>query len=394
MKDVAIIGAGPYGLSLAAHLAPLGVDFSIFGKPMEAWTDQMPPGMRLKSEGFASNLYDPEGAFTLKAYCQANAIPYADIGLPVALETFSAYGHAFQRRFAAGLVQKSVTALTRSPQGWELQLDDNSSVSCRQVIVATGIAHFGHMAPVLAGLPPALVSHSGKHGDLSGFSGKRVAVIGAGASALDLAALLHQKGAEVTVICRSPKINFHTPPRKRTLIAKIRRPMTGLGPNWESLAYVKAPLVFHVLPESVRLRLVNRHLGPAPGWFIRQDVEGKVRILLESSVSAASSKGGAACLTVSRSGEPDIALDVDHVISATGYKVDLERLKFLGPEIRGKIRLEGQSPALDSYFESSVPGLYFVGVTGAYSFGPMLRFAYGAGFTSRRLSRRLARGPR
>src|SRR5262245_36843024 len=92
MCDVAIVGAGPYGLSIAAHLKALGIDFRIFGKPMHTWQTHMPKGMKLKSEGFASLLYDPGSTFTLETYCKEKRIPYSPIGLPVPLEVFSAYG--------------------------------------------------------------------------------------------------------------------------------------------------------------------------------------------------------------------------------------------------------------------------------------------------------------
>ena len=103
VTDTVIIGAGPYGLSLAAHLRAAGRSLRIFGAPMDFWSSHMPCGMRLKSEGFASDLYDPGGQFTLKAYCAGNNIPYRDIGLPVKLDTFVAYGLEFQRRYVPDL---------------------------------------------------------------------------------------------------------------------------------------------------------------------------------------------------------------------------------------------------------------------------------------------------
>ena len=104
--DVAIVGAGPYGLSIAAHLSQLGVPFRIFGKPMDSWLTQMPRGMLLKSEGFASSVYHPEGSLTLGQYCREKRLPYADIGTPVPLETFCEYGLAFQRQFVPTLEAK------------------------------------------------------------------------------------------------------------------------------------------------------------------------------------------------------------------------------------------------------------------------------------------------
>ena len=86
--NVAIVGAGPYGLSLAAHLKSRNVDFQIFGEPMQFWRDHMPKGMQLKSDGFASNLYDPKSTYTLRHHCQEQGLKYTDTMLPVKLDTF------------------------------------------------------------------------------------------------------------------------------------------------------------------------------------------------------------------------------------------------------------------------------------------------------------------
>src|SRR5438270_5236614 len=122
--NVAIIGAGPYGLSIAAHLRERGIEFRIFGRPLDTWLTRMPKGMRLKSEGFASSLYDPGVGFTLGAYCKREGLPYADIGLPVPLETFTTYGLEFQKRFVPQLENKLVVALSRSSAGFHLRLSD------------------------------------------------------------------------------------------------------------------------------------------------------------------------------------------------------------------------------------------------------------------------------
>ena len=109
--DVAIVGAGPYGLSLAAHLRAAGVSFRQFGQPMHLWRAQMPRGMYLKSQGFASNLSDPAGTHTLAAFCRQTGRPYADYGLPVPLDTFIAYGDWFAAEQASGIEQTMVTSV-------------------------------------------------------------------------------------------------------------------------------------------------------------------------------------------------------------------------------------------------------------------------------------------
>src|SRR5258708_33306560 len=166
MTDIAIIGAGPYVLSLAAHLGSASVPFRGFGHPMRTWREHMPAGMSLKSEGFASNLSDPRGALTLERYCADNGLPYAHTGLPVSLETFAAYGMAFQQRFVPALEARDVVALAQDASGFTLRLDDNATVHCRRVVVAVGITHFASTPDALAELPPALLSHSAAHHEI------------------------------------------------------------------------------------------------------------------------------------------------------------------------------------------------------------------------------------
>src|SRR5882762_8978631 len=186
---VAIIGAGPYGLSIAAHLRARGVGFRIFGNPMESWRTRMPAGMLLKSEGFASDLYDPARRFTLKRFCAQNGLSYADMGLPIPRETLSNYGLSFQEQLVPDLEKRTVVALDRSIRGFQLRLEDGETLTAHRVIVAVGSSYFRYLPPSLAHLSAELLSHSSEHHDLSRFAGQNVTVVGGGASALDLAAL-------------------------------------------------------------------------------------------------------------------------------------------------------------------------------------------------------------
>jgi thioredoxin reductase len=390
MHDVAVIGAGPYGLSIAAHLAKTGLDTRIFGTPMQTWRTQMPAGMKLKSEGFASRLYDPDGAYPLARYCAEQGLPYADMGLPVRLDIFTGYGLAFQKKCVPGLEDSQVVSVVPNAAGggFSVTLDTGETAQFRKVVVAVGISHYAYTAPELAGLPAGLVSHSAAHADLSGFAGKTVAVIGGGASAADCAALLAQAGATTHIVTRRASLGFHAPPRKRGLLDKLRAPFTTIGPGWKSVLCTKAPLLFHIMPEAFRLKVTRRYLGPAPCWFVRDEIERNVKIHAGMNIAGVSAQGDQVVLALDGAAGPE-ALVADHVIAATGYRVDLARLAFLGPALLQRIRMVENTPILSRHFEASVPGLYFVGVASANSFGPMVRFACGAGFTARRLVRRL-----
>lgn len=393
MLDIAIIGAGPYGLSVAAYFRHRGIQFRIFGRPMDSWLAHMPKGMMLKSDGFASNIYDPEDAFTLEKFCAKRGIQYAHTGIPVGLDTFTAYGLAFRDRMVPELEDKLVASVDRSSDGFILQLEDGETVKARKVVLAVGITHFEYIPENLAKLPAELLSHSARHRDLEPLRNRSVVVIGAGASALDLAGLLHEAGADVQLVSRREELNFHSKPtgKPRSWWQQIRHPQSGLGPGARSRFYSEFPSLFHYLPERVRLDVVRRALGPSGGWFIRDKVVGKVPLSLGFTPEGCDVRNGKVHLHLRGKDGRSKELVTEHVIAATGYRADVERLKFLNPAIRKSIKTVNASPSLSSTFESSVPGLYFVGVSAANSFGPVMRFAFGAGFAAKTVTDAVAR---
>lgn len=389
--DVAVVGAGPYGLSIVAHLRARGVDARIFGSPMDTWRSRMPKGMFLKSEGFASTLYDPDKSFTLAQFCRERAIPYADVGVPVALDTFTAYGIAFQRRFAPDLDPRMVASVEPRDGGFAVRLGDGETCFAKRVVLAIGLSHYDYVPPMLAALPRAFVTHSSTHHDLSPFAGRNVTVIGAGASAVDTAILLHAAGATTSLVARAPRLLFHDPPppNGRSILRRMRWPLSGLGNGWKSRFYSDMPDAFYSLPDRLRVELVRTQLGPAPGWFTRApfaNVRDHTGVELRSAVV----RNDRLHLRLVNAEGREREHVTEHLIAGTGYRVDLERLTFLGDDLRQRIETLGGAPVLSRTFESTVPNLFFAGVSAANSFGPLLRFAYGARFTARRLTRSLA----
>ncbi len=393
MLSVAIVGAGPYGLSLAAHFRQRGIPFRIFGRLMDSWLAHMPKGMMLKSDGFASDIYDPEGQLTLRRFCAGQGIEYADTGVPVRIETFVAYGLAFQERMVPELEDKQVSSIERSRNGFLLRLNDGEAVEARQVVLAVGITHFEHVPDNLAHLPQEFLSHSSYHNDLGSFQGRKVVVIGGGSSALDLAGLLHKAGVEVQLVSRRKELKFHTKPndKPRSWWQQIRHPQSGLGPGLRSRFFANAPRAFHYLPERLRLELVRRTLGPSGGWFSKDMVTGRVPLLLGHTVKRAEIQDGMVQLHLRAAEGGERTITADHVIAATGYRVQMERLKFLSENIRSSLKVVDGTPVLSSTFESSIPGLHFVGIAAANSFGPVMRFAFGASFAAEHLSRALVK---
>lgn len=391
--EVAIIGAGPYGISLAAQLGARGVDYRIFGKPMDTWAAHMPKNMTLKSEGFASSLSAPPADSKIKAHFARKGIPYADQGLPIALDDFLDYADTFRRRFVPRIEESLVTQLERKADGFELTLETGERVAARRVVMAVGVSWFAYTPDTLAALPQGLVSHSYDHRDVAQFRNKEVAIIGAGSSAIDLAHLLQDSGANPHIIARTEELSYNsTPdPERETLAYRLQNPPSTIGRGWRSYFCAEAPLLFYRLPRHLKDRAISSHLHPAAGWFMREQVEGRIATLLGRNVIKAAADKNRVALTLASKTLGEETHAYDHVIAATGYQVDLTRIPFLTPALRDKIELSGTSPLVSDNFETTVPGLYVTGLAAMEMFGPLLRFMVGAEFAAPRLAAHLDR---
>ena len=383
--DVAIIGTGPYGLSLAAHLGRTGIDFRIFGKPMDLWRNHMPKGMMLKSEGFASNLSAPGGKSRLKDYCRIHGIAYAEQGLPIPLDDFIAYADWFTARHVSNLTEEMVTRLERHGAGFLLTLEDGARVAAQNVVLAVGITWFPVVPKEVSHLPSSLVTHSYDHRVVDQFVGRSVVVVGAGASAVNLAYELNEVGAGVSLLVRGQEVEYHAPPEERisSSFHKLRNPASPIGPGWRSFFCASLPGLFYHLPVKMRLRAVRSHLRPAAGWYMREKVESQVPIILGKSIKKGEDCGGKLSLHLSDGSR----FNCDHLIAATGYRTDLQRLAFLSDDIRELISRPDCMLNVGRDFQTSLEGLYVVGPMIMENFGPLLRFMAGAGFAARRLTR-------
>ncbi|HSM94732.1 MAG TPA: NAD(P)-binding domain-containing protein [Rhizomicrobium sp.] len=391
--EIAIIGAGPYGLSLAAQLAARGGSFRIFGKALDTWRHHMPKDMLLKSEGFGSCLSHPSKDSTLKAYCGRRGIPYADTALPIPLDLFLEYATWFRETYVPRLEELNVTHLEAGDEGFALTLEDGRRVTARRVVLAVGITWFRNVPAELADLDKDVTSHSYDHRDAAQFRGKEVVVLGAGASAVDLAALLNDGGASVKIVARDSALRYHNPPSAadNTWWKRLRNPPTTIGPGWRSWAAANMPYLFRFLPEELRLEIVKRHLGPAPGWFVRQRVEGKVTEMLSCKLDAARMVGKRVLLRVTDKRGEARTVECDHVVAATGFKPELSRMRFIARPLLSRIATTGGAPRLSGTFETTARGLYVIGPASANSFGPLMRFMTGAEYAAPVLARHLAR---
>jgi pyridine nucleotide-disulfide oxidoreductase len=385
--EVAIVGSGPHGLAAAAYLRSAGVEAHVLGPPMKFWQDNMPKGMFLRSSWDASHISDPYGALTLDKFGTASGI---EIPRPIPLEAFVLYGRWFQRQIVPDLDTRRVARIEPSPAGFRLLFEEGESFEAQRVIVAAGIKPFAYRPPEFEGLPGSLVSHSCDHNDLRRFAGLNMVVIGAGQSALESAALLAEGGAEVELILRQPRVRWNVERlhKRVSLLRRLLYPPTDVGPPGLN-QIVARPALFRLLPQGLQQRIAYRCIRPAASEWVRPRV-GAVRITASRRVVSAAPAGDRLGLSL----DDGTRRSIDHVLLATGYRVDISSYDFLAPELVRSINRVNGYPVLDICFESSVAGLHFLGAPAAWSLGPVMRFVAGSGYAARAVTQSVLRNRR
>jgi lysine/ornithine N-monooxygenase len=380
--DVAIIGAGPYGLAAAAHLSQVtGLAVSIFGEPMRFWRTAMPAGMLLRSAWSASHIADPRASLSLDAYKLSSG---NHVDAPIPLDRYVDYGLWYQRKAVPQVDSRYVHAVEPCSGKFRVTLADGEQFTSSRVIVACGIAPFAARPAAFDHIPPTLASHTSEHPDLSRFANKRVVVVGAGQSALETAALLHELGAEVEVLIRRARVHWlGWKDRLRPLgpFSELLFSPTDVGPAGVS-RLVAAPNVLRRLPREIQNRLRVLSIRPAGARWLLERLRG-VPFSTRVSVVAARPVSGSLKLVLS----DQTSRLVDHVILGTGYRVNVARYSFLSSRILQHLRLIDGFPCLGPAFESSVPGLHFLGAPASWSYGPLMNFVSGTKFASGALVR-------
>jgi FAD-dependent urate hydroxylase len=383
--NVVILGAGPYGLSAAAYLRAAGIETRIFGEPMAFWEKQMPAGMCLRSNWGASHIADPAQELTLDAYCREKG---NHISKPIPLDRFVDYGRWYQRKSVRELENRQVCFIDLAGRGFKVVMDDGEEFTARRVVVAAGISAFDVRPAEVTGVSSLLVSHTSEHNDLREFMGRRVVVIGAGQSALESAALLHEAGISVEVIARRSCLNWvglHPRLHHLGFLSRMLYSKRDVGPAGIS-RLVSMPHLFRRFPRGFQDRTAYRAIRPAGAGWLQPRLVG-VPITLGRKVVSAAEKGSQLHLKLDDGSERL----VDHALLATGFRVDVARYPFLSPSLAKQIETAKGFPVLRRGLESSVPGLHFLGKPASWSFGPLLGFVSGAEFASTELVRSLAR---
>jgi FAD-dependent urate hydroxylase len=360
VSSLAVVGAGPYGVAVAAHARERGIDTTVVGRPMEFWTRHMPDGMFLRS-GLDWHL-DAAGEHTFKAFAEERGIAAQDVD-PVPIAVFLDYAAWFQAHKRVDVVEQLVTSVTREDGRFVLTADDGTVRTADRIVVTPGARYF----PRLPDWASAL-RHRGAHTvdfvNFDGVAGAHVLVVGGRQSAYEWAALLGEHGARrVDIVHRHPEPRFD---RVSWAFVDSYVEETVATPGWwRKLSLPERQAIERRFWEVGRLTL--------EWWLVPRLAGDRFHRWPQTHVAEAEEHpGGTVGVTLSN-GEQ---LRVDQVLFATGYQPDLSNV----PYLRGllpEIEVADGFPVLDEWFQTSVPGLYVTGFAATRDFGPFFGFTKG-----------------
>jgi FAD-dependent urate hydroxylase len=384
--DVAVVGAGPFGLSVAAHLAHRRV--RVFGQPMQTWRTRMPPDMRLRSDWDETNLSAPGDRGSIDAWARAVGEPREE---PIPLPKFLRYSDWFRETLVPENDPSDVVGLERGGGVYRVTTAAGDEADARDVVIAVGVTPFPHAPPPFDEWVGRGVSFAIDRQDYEAYRGRQVVVVGGGQGGLEAAALARRAGAEVEIVIRS-QLRWFTDrepyrPRGRLQqrLYRLAYPVVGYGPPPLNRLALH-PDVFAALPERARRAVARRILRAGGSPWVRGEIEGKVVVTEGTAVRRLEQADDGLRLTLSDGTQREAAA----VVVSAGFRFGLDRLAFLSPALRDSVALRDGWPVLDRYFRSSDPHLLFVGFAAERRFGPIARFVNGSRFTAYRVAEGLA----
>ena len=357
--DLLIIGAGPFGLALAAQASHLGINHLVVGRPMEFWQKNMPQGMYLRS---ACDWHlDPVNIHTIEKFLESRGQTPHEVE-PLSLEFYLSYADWFS-------TQKQITTLPAYIErldhvdGFVATTVDGETIHARQVALAPGFKHFANIPNELkARLPEHRYIHTCEFTDFSSAADTRYLIVGGRQSAFEWTALLLEAGAGAIYISH----RHDTPAFEESDWSWVNPLMEAIAdnPNWfRRLSQAEKDDVSHRQWAEGRLKLEP--------WLAPRIADERVRILPNTELVKAVERNGELAVTMSNGEE----IVCDKVVFATGYKVDISRVPILSSgNILAQIETRNGFPVLDDHLQTSVPGLFITSMPAMQDFGPFFGF--------------------
>lgn len=376
--DLLIIGAGPFGLAMAAYARHLGLDYLIVGQPMGFWKTNMPEGMHLRS---ASDWpLDPLGLHTIDKFLEVTGRTRSDVE-PLSREFYLRYAEWFRQEAQVDPIPVRVRRLdyTCDTLPFEATTEEGRTIQARRVVIAVGCQYFKHCPRELVQrLPQRRYSHTCDLVDLCSLEGKRCLILGGRQSAFEWTALLNETGAAAVHVSYR-----HDSPRFEPSDWSWVQPVVD--------GMIEDPGWFRRLPqrdkEAITYRLWAEGRLKLEPWLESRVMKDSVTLWPRTRLARADATPHGAVRVTLDNGK---TITVDHIILATGYRCDIDKVPFLsrGNIVNALAKYDG-FPVLDEHFQTNIPGLFVTSMSAARDFGPFLRFTVSVRASARIIGQKL-----
>lgn len=376
--NLLIVGAGPFGLSLSAYCNHQNIENILVGKNMDFWKSNMPNGMYLRSS-FDWHL-DPFDKYTFEKFMKDNDLDLME-NYPVSRDLYLKYTDWFVRKLNIVPKELMIEKIDYSSEKNEFTsyLDNSDQIISKNVVIAVGFKYFKHIpSELLEIIPENKYTHTCDIPDFNQFAGKRCLIIGGRMSAFESAVLLNESDAkEIFVSYRHDTPDF-TESDWSWVNDYLDRFIT--EPEWyKNLSdQGKAKLNQDFYKEG-RLKMEP--------WLTPKLDKDNINLLPNTQIKSSR------LLTDNKIELVFIdnkKIAVDHVIFATGYEVDINKIPFISSgNILNQLDLDNGFPKLDINLQTNIPGLYMTSISATQDFGSFFGFTVSCNTSSKIIGRAL-----
>ncbi len=360
---VAIIGAGPYGLSYAAYCQALGIEYILFGVWMDLWVSKISPDSILRSHIALSCPASPAGQSIINDWSNENIAMKNGDGSNNRFSTqqFLSFMRYFTKLNKINEAKGLISSINKQAGRFLITTNAGMEQEFTDVVIATGLTGMRNYIDADLNVQSDYLIYSDEISKMTSLEKEHVIIIGSGQSAAESAVIALKQGAhQITFINRGLEQKYAAVHTANS--AEKRRDLFELQ------------YVLPLLDDDKRYSKMQGLLPPSmePEYEALFTGNPKINWYFDFNISMITRKAEKICVV---SDQATVAGDV--IIACTGFKMHSKKLPFsLMLDCPLDVNNKGL-PIIDKKGRTSVAGFYVTGGLSFLRYGPQANFIFG-----------------